>query len=63
MSERSPIIIDPGMSKTLPGLEWFYMAGQSTEPGGGGPAAAVSVRTVIRLICQRNGVRFATSVP
>jgi len=44
-----------GMSKTLPGLENFYMAGQWVEPGGGVPTAAMSGRNVIRQICKQDG--------
>ena len=35
-----------GMSKTLPGLKNFYMAGQWVEPGGSVPLAALSARNV-----------------
>jgi phytoene dehydrogenase-like protein len=35
------------MSKTLPGLKNFYMAGQWVEPGGGVPTAAMSGRIVL----------------
>ena len=42
------------MSKTLPGLQNFYMAGQWVEPGGGVPTAAMSGRNVIRNICRRD---------
>lgn len=40
------------MSKKLPGLESFYMAGQWVEPGGGLPPSALSGRNVIQLICR-----------
>ena len=40
------------MSKTLPGLKSFYMAGQWVEPGGGVPTAAMSGRNVIQIICK-----------
>lgn len=49
------------MSKTLPGLENFYMAGQWVEPGGGLPPAAASGRRVIKMICKRDGKRFHTT--
>jgi phytoene dehydrogenase-like protein len=51
------------MSKTLPGLRNFYMAGQWVEPGGGVPTAAMSGRNVIKMICKRDGRPFvATSL-
>ncbi len=40
------------MSKTLPGLKNFYMAGQWVEPGGGVPSVAMSGRNVVQLICK-----------
>ena len=52
-----------GMSKTLPGLENLYMAGQWVEPGGGVPTAAMSGRNVMRTICQRDGKPFVTVLP
>lgn len=52
-----------GMSKTLPGLDKFYMAGQWVEPGGGVPTAAMSGRTVIRMVCERDGRAFETFLP
>jgi phytoene dehydrogenase-like protein len=42
------------MSKTLPGLKSFYMAGQWVEPGGGVPTAAKSGRETIQLICKQD---------
>ncbi len=46
------------MSKTLPGLENFFMIGQWVEPGGGVPTAANSARNALQLICQRDGRTF-----
>ena len=51
-----------GMSKTLPGLKNFYMAGQWVEPGGSVPLAAQSARNVIQLICHADGREFTTSI-
>jgi len=51
------------MSKTLPGLENFYMVGQWVEPGGGLPPAAMSGRNVTQILCKRDGNRFVTSTP
>jgi len=50
------------MSKTLPGLKCFYMAGQWVEPGGGVPTAAMSGRNVIQTICQEDKKPFVTKI-
>ena len=50
------------MSKTLPGLKDFYMAGQWVEPGGGVPTAALSGRNVIQLICKQDKRPFVTKI-
>ena len=51
------------MSKTLPGLKDFYMAGQWVEPGGGLPSAAMSGRNVMQLLCKRDKKPFLTQIP
>jgi phytoene dehydrogenase-like protein len=51
------------MSKTLPGLKSFFMAGQWVEPGGGVPTAALSGRNVIQIICKRDRKKFVTQTP
>ncbi|MFC2063281.1 phytoene desaturase family protein [Chloroflexota bacterium] len=51
------------MSKTLPGLKRFYMAGQWVEPGGSLPYVAVSGRNVIQIICKQNKKSFVTTTP
>ena len=51
------------MSKTLPGLQNFYMVGQWVEPGGGLPPAATSGRGVIKTICKQDKKQFVTQVP
>jgi phytoene dehydrogenase-like protein len=51
------------MSKTLPGLDNFFIAGQWVEPGGGVPGAAMSGRNVIQLICKRDKKPFVTRPP
>jgi phytoene dehydrogenase-like protein len=51
------------MSKTLPGLKSFYMAGQWVEPGGGVPTAAMSGRNVIQIICKRDPRPFVAKTP
>jgi phytoene dehydrogenase-like protein len=51
------------MSKTLPGLKNFYMAGQWVEPGGSLPTAVMSGRNVTQIICKRDKKSFVTEVP
>jgi phytoene dehydrogenase-like protein len=51
------------MSKALPGLDNFYMAGQWVEPGGGLPTAAMSGRNVTQIICQKDKKPFVTVTP
>lgn len=51
------------MSRTLPGLKSFYMAGQWIEPGGGVPAVAMSGRNVIQILCKRDKKKFTTQIP
>ena len=47
-----------GMSKILPGLRNFYMAGQWVEPGGMVPICAMSGRNAVQLICNEEGKTF-----
>ncbi|MFC1979390.1 hypothetical protein ACFLVS_00715 [Chloroflexota bacterium] len=49
------------LSKTLPGLKNFYMAGQWVEPGGSLPYVAVSGRNVIQIICKQDKKSFCTT--
>jgi phytoene dehydrogenase-like protein len=51
------------MSKTLPGLNNFYMVGQWVEPGGGLPRAAISGRNVTQIICKNDKRPFVTTMP
>lgn len=51
------------MSKILPGLANFFMAGQWVNPGGGQPTAVVSGRHTIQMICKNDKKRFVTSMP
>ncbi len=51
------------MSRTLPGLRNFYMAGQWVEPGGGVPPAAMSGRNLMQIICKRNRKKFTATIP
>jgi phytoene dehydrogenase-like protein len=61
MVTDDPINVKP-ISKTLPGLDGFYMVGQWVEPGGGVPIAAQSGRNVAQIMCKRDGKRFQTTV-
>ena len=47
------------MSRQLPGLDRFYMAGQWVEPGGGVPTAIMSGRHVAEIICAEMDLGFA----
>ena len=55
--ETMPMMIK-GVSKTLPGLQNFYMAGQWVEPGGTVTLPAASGRNAIQLICHQDGKTF-----
>jgi phytoene desaturase len=50
------------VSKRLPGLDGFYMAGQWVEPGGGVPMAVMSGRQVVELVCAALGRPFTPPV-
>ena len=62
-TQTMPRMIKKAMSKTLPGLDGFYMTGQWVEPGGGVPAVAISGRNVIQLICHADGRPFQVEIP
>jgi phytoene dehydrogenase-like protein len=49
------------MKKTLPGLENFHMIGQWVEPGGGVPTAANSARSLMQILCHKDGKAFKVS--
>ena len=51
------------MSKTLPGLENFYMAGQWVNPGGGIPTAIMSGSHTVQMICKEDKKKFITTTP
>ena len=51
------------MSKTLPGLANFYMAGQWVMPGGGLPSGIMTGRYVAQIICKQDKKKFVTSTP
>ncbi len=46
------------MSKTLPGLDQFFMVGQWVSPGGGLPSGVMTAREVVQKICKKDGVKF-----
>lgn len=51
------------ISRTLPGLDGFYMVGQWVQPGGGIPWAVAHGRHVAQILCHNDGRRFETTVP
>ena len=51
------------MSKVLPGLDSFYMAGQWVMPGGGLPSGVMSGRHVAQLICLKDSKKFIATTP
>jgi phytoene desaturase len=48
------------VSRTLPGLENFYMAGHWVLPGGGVPGSIYTGRNVIQILCKKEGKEFRT---
>jgi phytoene dehydrogenase-like protein len=58
----TPQILSKSASKTLPGLNRFYMAGQWVSFGGL-PTAASMGRQVIQIICHAEGKKFETTMP
>ena len=59
----TPEIVTLNMSKTLPGLDCFYMVGQWVQPGGGLPSGAMTGRHVVQLLCKRDGQQFESAMP
>jgi phytoene dehydrogenase-like protein len=51
------------MSRTIPGLSNFYMAGQWVFFNGGVPGALTSGRHVMQVICKQDKRPFVTTVP
>lgn len=51
------------MSKTLPGLGSFYMAGQWVYAGGGVPGAIMSGRLLMQIICKKDRRSFEATTP
>jgi phytoene dehydrogenase-like protein len=60
LTTETMLMLINGVSKTLPRLHHFYMAGQWVEPGGSVPLAAASGKNVIQLICAADGKPFIT---
>jgi phytoene dehydrogenase-like protein len=52
-----------GFTRTLPGLEDFYMAGQWGEAMIGISTAAISGRNLVERLCRQDGKRFDTLLP
>ncbi len=52
-----------GLSRTLPGVENFYMAGQWAGPWPGLAVAAAAGRGVAQMLCHEDGFYFWTSRP
>jgi phytoene dehydrogenase-like protein len=48
------------MSRTLPGLDSFWMVGQWVYPGGGVPAGVSTAREVIWQLCKKDKRKFVT---
>jgi phytoene dehydrogenase-like protein len=51
------------MTRTLPGLDSLFMAGQWVFNGGGVPGAVMSGRHVMQVICKKDKKKFVTSTP
>ncbi len=56
-------MLGKGISRTLPGLESFYMAGQWAGASVGLPGAAASGRKLVQMLCGKDGKPFLTTVP
>lgn len=59
----TPETVTMNMSKTLPGLDCFYMVGQWVQPGGGLPSGAMTGRYAIQFLCKRDKKPFVAAVP
>jgi len=63
-------IITPDMQKkfrtipkTLPGLDNFWLTGMWVQPPGGIPAAALSSKHVLQMLCKKDKKQFRSTVP
>jgi phytoene dehydrogenase-like protein len=59
----TPATTGKQMSRTLPGLDSFYMAGQWVFLGGGVQSAITSGRHVMQVVCKQDKRPFVTTVP
>jgi phytoene dehydrogenase-like protein len=59
-TRKMSMMMGGGMSKTLPGLDRFYMIGQWVEPGGNVELSAASGRDVIKDLCEEQDRPFHT---
>jgi phytoene dehydrogenase-like protein len=56
--QPTPYAFGKTISKTLPGLDNFYMVGQWVFAGGGIPCGVITGRQVVQEMCRKNGSRF-----
>jgi hypothetical protein len=61
-TRKMSMMVGRPMSKTLPGLDRFYMIGQWVEPGGNVELSAASGRDVIKDSCRAGDLVFRTSL-
>jgi phytoene desaturase len=59
----TPEVITTPVSRTLPGLKDFIMAGQWVMPGGGVPGCLYSGRHAVQILCHRDRKPFITTLP
>jgi len=60
---KMALMMGKGMSKTLPGLQNFYMIGQWVEPSGNVQLSAASGRDLLEMICRADQQPFVTNLP
>jgi phytoene dehydrogenase-like protein len=56
--EWLPGLIPETFPKELPGLKHFFMVGQWVQPGGGVTSALGMGRDLVRIICQKEHLKF-----
>jgi len=54
----TPKSLDVSVAKEIPGISGFHMIGHWTDPGGGLPAAALSARHIVQILCRKDRKRF-----
>lgn len=62
LTDKTILMMIRGLSKRVPGLKNFYMAGQWVEPGGSVPIVAMSGRNVVQLMCDADNREFIHEV-